>query len=70
MQFMIVFNLFLLLHRYGTWGEQTDGHKQYMFLLMQAELLQAHLELHQWFQQLKGVARCEKSAHFFVIKSL
>lgn len=28
-----------------------------MFLLMQVEFLQAHLELHQWLQKLQSVAR-------------
>lgn len=42
---------------YGTWRKQADGHQQHMFLLLQVELLQAHLELHQWLQQLQSVAR-------------
>lgn len=42
---------------YGTWRKQADGHQQHMFLLMQVELLQAHLELHQWLQQLQSMAR-------------
>lgn len=41
----------------STWRKQADGHQQHMFLLMQVELLQAHLELHQRLQQLQSVAR-------------
>lgn len=40
----------------GTWGQQTDGHEQHVFLLVKVEVLQAHLELHQWLQQLQRVA--------------
>lgn len=43
---------------FSTWRKQTDGHQQHMFLLLQVELLQAHLELHQWLEQLQSVARC------------
>ena len=41
-----------------TWRKQADGHQQHMFLLLQVQLLQAHLELHQRLQQLQSVARC------------
>lgn len=41
----------------STWRKQTDSHQQHMFFLMQVELLQAHLKLHQRLQQLQCVAR-------------
>lgn len=41
-----------------TGGEQADGHQQHVFLLVQVELLQAHLELDQRLQQLQSVTRC------------
>lgn len=44
----------------GTWRKQADGHQQHMFLLVQAQLLQAHLELHQRLQQLQSVTGCSR----------
>ena len=44
----------------STWGEKADGHEQHMFLLMQVELFQTNLKLHQWLQQLQSVTRCRR----------
>lgn len=40
----------------ATWGQDADGHEQHVLLLVKVQLLQAHLEFHQWLQQVHAVA--------------
>ena len=40
----------------GTWGDNADGHEQDMFLFMQIQLLQPHLELDEGLDELQAVS--------------
>lgn len=45
-----------LTARPHTWGDNADGHEQDMLLFMQIQLLQPHLELDEWLNQLQAVS--------------
>lgn len=44
--------------RLPTWGDDANGHEQDVFLLVQVQLLQPHLELYEGLNQLQGVPSC------------
>lgn len=44
----------------GTWRDNADGHEQDMFLFMQIQLLQPHLELDEGLDELQAVSGCKR----------
>ena len=44
----------------GTWRDNADGHERDMFLFMQIQLLQPHLELDEGLDELQAVSGCKR----------